>query len=265
MLERVHILTVLALVFLALPSAIAQDDPYAKDGERGAIPEGTESSDIGKTFRIDAPPSNPLSCDKTYFTRGTAQETVKNCEGFNFESLYEQASNAAYARAEKMKCKEGAESECKTLKTWRAWHSWDCTGTTAGAVVVYGAECPKTLTGFKGSPLVKPPKASELKEPNSNSATQPGTTESIDLTGGTGVIACKPPKVVAYHYQVGEASKPASMKTYVEEAETQAKAYDHRLKCAEGCKKQDFKPAKVTWKWDGTHVVVDVYFVACKP
>lgn len=241
---------------------LAEDCPdYKIDSETGGIPNGTPASGASRTFHIDEAPSNPLRCNKAFFTRAVSHETGVNCAGYDFTPIYKEADGAAKKRAESMKC---PDMDCSKLVTDRTWHSWNCAGGTADVIVVWYAMCPRTEAPGPLPPSQAKATAAQLQAVNVNATPQPTTKENAETTDSTAKLKCSPASTVVFHYEVVEATRPASLESYVKDAEKFAKEYASTIQCAAGCTKQKFNPIYETWKWKAGVVYVDVYFVPCK-
>ena len=259
-----------AFAALALVLVLQEQCPdYTKDGESGAFPEGAEPSPHQRSLHMYQPPTSPLPCNLAYRIRATVLDAPKSCDGYDFSAIWAEADRDASARAGALKC---PDDRCRNLETWRDWQSWNCTTSPAGvasasAAVQWAGACPEPGPFEIRIDRLARPTPQELSAP----APQPapglgGPGQSVESTTPVRIrIGCKPPQIVAYHFRKGEGRRPKSLETWVDLALEEARAHHAAIRCADGCKKTEFKADRVTWAWKNNGTIeVDVFFVACE-
>src|SRR5258708_5471824 len=110
----------LILLMTLAGGAYAKDPDFIKGGPFGKPPGGApdqkviNKANLKKTKDENKP--KVLDCEEEYEVDVTLTQTVKSCETFDFEELYDQAKQMADKGVAEIKCP--ADDECFVPFTW---------------------------------------------------------------------------------------------------------------------------------------------------
>lgn len=296
--KRLPRLGFLILFTITAAGAYAQNPDFTKGGPFGVPPAGAPDQKIINKANLkktkDESKPKVLDCEEDYEVDVTLTQTVKACEGFDFQKLYDQAKAMADRGIAEIKCP--ADEECFVPFTWYSYWHWGCVDETHATVEVRetkscqkpnakmsigvgaGGNLPKNKPQTLGGPPPKEPLDSgEFITLNSN-----GAWDGFNLDCGSKLL-------VSYTYEVQtpdanaleaqkngqknatEYSKVKNFKPFYDQAVQKANDYHDQFKCKEvdgvKCKLLPFKVVSGDIQVNGgaSTVTITIYFeVECK-
>jgi len=270
--KRLPRLGFLILFTITAAGTYAQAPDFIKGGPFGVPPAGAPDQKIINKANLkktkDENKPKVLDCEEDYEVDVTLTQSVKTCEGFDFQKLYDQTKEMADQGIAEIKCP--ADEECFVPIIWYSYWHWGCVDGTHATVEVRetkscqkpnakmdigvgdGGHLPKNKPQTLGGPPPKEPLASgEFITVSSD-----GTWNGFDLVCGSKFLASYTYEVATDNANALEAqkngtpkateySKVKDFKPYFQQAEQKAREYHDRFKCKETggvkCKLLPFK------------------------
>jgi len=250
---------------------------YDEPGQEGQLP--APAPDWGVTVVSDdiAPDAEAIPCGEVRSIHLSLNQTVGNCTGYNFNSLYQRAKVLVDARIGQITCPAG----CTIRQAYYTHWSWSCTGTKAkvevkaklrcleaeeplppnagdGSTMNFTAAAVTNATGESGAvapPLPAPPAAPPLPRP-----TAKGEVMVIDANAPlwAPLVMCGQKHLlsVTYRRRTGTGGPPPfGYESYVDEATARARLLHASFVCQGPCVKRRFRPLFTSWGLSGADVV----------